>query len=123
MLFLYILLILLLYILIIYIFFKIGWIEPIYAMDTKTAELLQIGDDIAYWQSDLDSLQNYKNTLLQNKNSPGMGEERFSSLLQDVDENIADSKKNITSLIKRKLELQKELNIFNSSSILGKRSN
>jgi chromosome segregation ATPase len=91
-------------------------------MDPKTTEILEINKDIAHWQSDLENLMDFKNQLVHNWQRLGFSQEKYYNEMRDVEEQIKQTKENISYFIKKKVDLQRELDIFKPSSVLGKRS-
>ena len=94
----------------------------LYSMDPKTTEILEINKDIAHWQSDLENLMDFKNQLVHNWQKLGFSQEKYYNEMRDVEEQITQTKENISYFIKKKVDLQRELDIFKTPSVLGKRS-
>lgn len=51
-----------------------------------------------------------------------MPKDKFIHELNDVNEYIKDAQNNVTYFIRKKAELQEQLNIFTPNTVLGKRS-
>ena len=64
----------------------------------------------------------FKNQLVHNWQKLGFSQEKYYNEMRDVEEQIKQTKENISYFIKRKADLQRELNVFKLSSVLGKRS-
>jgi hypothetical protein len=64
----------------------------------------------------------FKNELAHNWQKLGFSQEKYNNEMQDVEEQIKQTKENISHFIKKKADLQRELNMFKLSSVLGKRS-